>query len=245
MRGCGRSQPPSRSSPPSHPGRIGLWLSRATGRRYVPGRPDSWRQAGPARSGVRSIRDRPRLRGRDSPLIMSAMHTDVVVITLLETAQARPVMPTFAHYIPVVAEAVGPGSRRVYGSYWNFRLHDGVVVGGSSARTVVSRARGRGDVHLGCDGGDRRRAVGGGQSGRIDGGMGCRARCPRVLGGDDRGTPLHGITRRVRSMASSASIPLHGRGPRMTDGPDRKTQVGDGRTGPPARLGVIAASGTG
>jgi hypothetical protein len=30
----------------------------------------------------------------------------------------RPSVPTFAEYIPIVAAAVGDGTRRVYGSYW-------------------------------------------------------------------------------------------------------------------------------
>lgn len=38
---------------------------------------------------------------------------------LLDTPPARRPMPTFAAYVPVVAAAVGDGTRRVYGSYWN------------------------------------------------------------------------------------------------------------------------------
>ena len=38
---------------------------------------------------------------------------------LLEVRPARPSAPTFAEYVPVVAAAVSPGSRRAYGSYWN------------------------------------------------------------------------------------------------------------------------------
>jgi hypothetical protein len=38
---------------------------------------------------------------------------------LLRDASHRPAAPTFAEYVPVVAAAVGAGSRRVYGSYWN------------------------------------------------------------------------------------------------------------------------------
>lgn len=38
---------------------------------------------------------------------------------LLDTAPTRPPVPTFAEYVPVVAAAVGNGTRRVYGSYWN------------------------------------------------------------------------------------------------------------------------------
>src|SRR5918911_4035024 len=38
---------------------------------------------------------------------------------LLELRPARPPAPTFAEYVPVVAAAVSPGTRRAYGSYWN------------------------------------------------------------------------------------------------------------------------------
>ena len=38
---------------------------------------------------------------------------------LLDNAPARRPVPTFAVYVPVVAAAVGDGTRRVYGSYWN------------------------------------------------------------------------------------------------------------------------------
>jgi integrase/recombinase XerC len=38
---------------------------------------------------------------------------------LLAAASERPPVPTFAEYIPVVATAVGNGTRRVYSSYWN------------------------------------------------------------------------------------------------------------------------------
>ena len=38
---------------------------------------------------------------------------------LQHTMAPRPVAPTFAEYIPVVAAAVSAGTRRVYGSYWN------------------------------------------------------------------------------------------------------------------------------
>ncbi len=38
---------------------------------------------------------------------------------LLDTTPTRPAVPTFAEYVPVVAAAVGNGTRRVYGSYWN------------------------------------------------------------------------------------------------------------------------------
>src|SRR5690242_7914676 len=31
----------------------------------------------------------------------------------------RPVLPTFAEYVPVVSAAVTAGTRRAYGSYWN------------------------------------------------------------------------------------------------------------------------------
>jgi integrase/recombinase XerC len=38
---------------------------------------------------------------------------------LLAGAEERIPAPTFAEYIPVVRSAVGDGTRRVYGSYWN------------------------------------------------------------------------------------------------------------------------------
>jgi hypothetical protein len=38
---------------------------------------------------------------------------------LLDTAVPRPTAPTFRDYIPIVAAGVLPGTRRVYGSYWN------------------------------------------------------------------------------------------------------------------------------
>ena len=38
---------------------------------------------------------------------------------LLATPAARPPVPTFHEYIPIVSAAVTDGTRRVYGSYWN------------------------------------------------------------------------------------------------------------------------------
>ncbi|MCU1680267.1 MAG: integrase [Amycolatopsis sp.] len=38
---------------------------------------------------------------------------------LLASPTARPPVPTFAEYIPIVSAAVTDGTRRVYGSYWN------------------------------------------------------------------------------------------------------------------------------
>jgi integrase/recombinase XerC len=38
---------------------------------------------------------------------------------LLDPTLVRPAVPTFAEYVPVVAAAVGDGTRRVYSSYWN------------------------------------------------------------------------------------------------------------------------------
>lgn len=44
-------------------------------------------------------------------------------ISLTDLQQAgdgtRPHAPTFAEYVPIVAAAVGPGSRRMYSTYWN------------------------------------------------------------------------------------------------------------------------------
>jgi integrase/recombinase XerC len=38
---------------------------------------------------------------------------------LVAAPAARPTMPTFAEYVPVVSATVSPGTRRAYGSYWN------------------------------------------------------------------------------------------------------------------------------
>lgn len=38
---------------------------------------------------------------------------------LLAAPAARPPVPTFAEYIPIVSAAVTDGTRHVYGSYWN------------------------------------------------------------------------------------------------------------------------------
>jgi integrase len=43
----------------------------------------------------------------------------VSVQDLLADQPQRPAAPTFAEYVPVVAAAVSPGTRRVYGSYWD------------------------------------------------------------------------------------------------------------------------------
>lgn len=43
----------------------------------------------------------------------------IAVEDLLGHPEARPPAPTFSEYIPRVREAVGAGTRRVYGSYWN------------------------------------------------------------------------------------------------------------------------------
>jgi integrase/recombinase XerC len=40
-------------------------------------------------------------------------------VDLLQAAPTRPAAPTFAEYIPMVSAAVGAGTRRVNGSYWN------------------------------------------------------------------------------------------------------------------------------
>ncbi|MFG2050411.1 tyrosine-type recombinase/integrase [Micromonospora sp. NPDC048935] len=38
---------------------------------------------------------------------------------LVEASVRRPLAPTFADYVPIVAAAVSQGTRRAYGSYWN------------------------------------------------------------------------------------------------------------------------------
>jgi integrase/recombinase XerC len=42
---------------------------------------------------------------------------------LLTDPAARPAVPTFAEYVPVVSAAVTAGTRRAYGSYWNRVIH--------------------------------------------------------------------------------------------------------------------------
>ncbi|OLZ46227.1 integrase [Amycolatopsis coloradensis] len=39
---------------------------------------------------------------------------------LLDTAAPRPPAPTFAVYVPVVSDAVSPGTRKTYQPYWNY-----------------------------------------------------------------------------------------------------------------------------
>ncbi|WP_216216941.1 tyrosine-type recombinase/integrase [Amycolatopsis aidingensis] len=66
-----------------------------------------------------TIADRPA--GHDeiqaARLLLSRM--GVAPADLLATPEARPSVPTFSAYIPVVAAAVGEGTRRAYGSYWH------------------------------------------------------------------------------------------------------------------------------
>jgi integrase/recombinase XerC len=50
-------------------------------------------------------------------LLLSRM--GITATDLLQTSPARAPAPTFNEYIPVVEAAVGAGTRRVYGSYWN------------------------------------------------------------------------------------------------------------------------------
>lgn len=58
---------------------------------------------------------------------------------LFTAAVAKPPAPTFAAYIPVVAQAVSPGTRRVYGSYWNRLLeHWGSGASTSLARRILN-----------------------------------------------------------------------------------------------------------
>ncbi|WP_307831378.1 tyrosine-type recombinase/integrase [Nucisporomicrobium flavum] len=42
----------------------------------------------------------------------------ISVADLLQATGVRPTVPTFVEYVPVVQAAVGPGSRKVYGTYW-------------------------------------------------------------------------------------------------------------------------------
>ncbi len=62
-----------------------------------------------------SLVDRPELAA--ARLMLERM--GISPADLLDVAPARPSAPTFVEYVPVVAAAVSPGTRRVYGSYWN------------------------------------------------------------------------------------------------------------------------------
>jgi integrase len=63
----------------------------------------------------RSVATRPELEA--ARLLLERL--GVTPADLLEVRPARPLAPTFAEYVPVVAAAVSDGSRRAYGSYWN------------------------------------------------------------------------------------------------------------------------------
>lgn len=59
---------------------------------------------------------------RQAELDAARLLLDRMVISpadLLATPGDKPPTPTFAEYIPQVRDAVGVGTRRVYGSYWN------------------------------------------------------------------------------------------------------------------------------
>ncbi|MDG4787641.1 site-specific integrase [Micromonospora sp. WMMD1102] len=61
-----------------------------------------------------SIAGRPELEA--ARLLLERM--GISPADLLEVRPARPPAPTFAEYVPVVAAAVSPGTRRAYGTYW-------------------------------------------------------------------------------------------------------------------------------
>ena len=52
-----------------------------------------------------------------APLVLERMGLSPA--DLLTAPAARPAVPTFAEYIPVVSALVSDGCRRAYGSYWN------------------------------------------------------------------------------------------------------------------------------
>ncbi|WP_230394137.1 MDR/zinc-dependent alcohol dehydrogenase-like family protein [Plantactinospora alkalitolerans] len=62
-----------------------------------------------------SVAGRPELEA--ARLLLERM--GISPADLLEVRPARPPAPTFAEYVPVVAAAVSPGTRRAYGTYWN------------------------------------------------------------------------------------------------------------------------------
>lgn len=65
----------------------------------------------------------PHLRQADAAEVDAARlllaRLGVTAEELLTSASTRSPAPTFAAYVPIVSAAVGPGARRVYGSYWN------------------------------------------------------------------------------------------------------------------------------
>jgi hypothetical protein len=63
---------------------------------------------------TQTLPERPELAA--ARLMLERM--GISLADLLDVAPARPSAPTFAAYVPVVAAAVSPGTRRVYGSYW-------------------------------------------------------------------------------------------------------------------------------
>ena len=64
---------------------------------------------------TQTLPDRPELAA--ARLMLERM--GISPADLLDVAPACGSAPTFAQYVPVVAAAVSPGTRRVYGSYWN------------------------------------------------------------------------------------------------------------------------------
>jgi integrase/recombinase XerC len=64
-----------------------------------------------------SMTTRPELEA--ARLLLERM--GITPADLLEVRPSRPLSPTFAEYVPVVAAAVSDGSHRAYGSYWNRR----------------------------------------------------------------------------------------------------------------------------
>lgn len=68
---------------------------------------------------TQTLSDRPELAA--ARLMLERM--GISPADLLDVAPAGPCAPTFAEYVPVVSAAVSPGTRRVYGSYWNRVIH--------------------------------------------------------------------------------------------------------------------------
>ena len=65
-----------------------------------------------------NIVSRPSQADLDAALLL-LNRLGITPADLLGGSTARPPAPTFAEYVPVVAEGASPASRRAYGHYWN------------------------------------------------------------------------------------------------------------------------------
>ena len=72
-------------------------------------------------------------------------HLGITLADLQASIEWRPIMPTFADYLPRVTVAASPGTHRTYGTYWqrmqavwgDRRLDDIIATLGSAVPAVV------------------------------------------------------------------------------------------------------------